>query len=285
MNKVAVIGAGGMAGHMVSQYLSETEGFAVLRLYRRAPEKAGEASFDAENPGEILRIAADFRPDVIINCAGVLVKGSTQNPARAEKVNAELPKYLEQAFAASPVRIIHLSTDCVFSGHDGRYTETSPRDGNTPYAKSKAAGELDNNKDLTIRTSIIGPELKVNGTGLLHWFLTSKGDIKGFSQVFWTGVTTLELAKKLPQIMASGATGIVHFVPPSKISKYDLLRLADKTWNLNRSITEDSVYHSDKSLVSTRTDWRIIPADYPVMLAELKGWMDSHKTLYAQYYK
>ncbi|MFA6583174.1 MAG: sugar nucleotide-binding protein [Elusimicrobiaceae bacterium] len=284
MKKVIVIAGKGMAGHMVARYLTET-GFETLSLHRGKSVGPGEAFFDATEPQTLIPIAGQFRADFIINCAGILVKASETKPAAAHAVNTEFPHQLEKIFSDSSARIIHLSTDCVFSGKNGNYSENSPKDGHTAYAISKAEGELDNKKDITIRTSIIGPELRSDGTGLLHWFLTQKEPVKGFSKVFWTGITTLELAKKMPELFESDLSGIIHLVPKQKISKYDLLNLINRIWGRQTPLMKDESYQSDKSLVSARADVKIVPQNYEDMLTDLKRWMDSHKELYGQYYR
>jgi len=114
------------------------------------------------------------------------------------------------------VKIIQISTDCVFSGKDGGYKEDSFRDGDTIYARTKALGEINNNKDLTIRTSIIGPDINEDGIGLFHWFMKQSGTIYGFRNAYWTGVTTIELAKGIEKFIEYNVTGIYHFVPTEK---------------------------------------------------------------------
>src|SRR5690606_24943808 len=116
-------------------------------------------------------------------------------------------------------KLIHISTDCVFSGNRGAYTEDDFCDANDTYGRSKALGELNNDRDLTIRTSIIGPELKTNGEGLLHWFLNQSTPVNGFTEAYWGGVTTLELAKAIKTALMSDLKGIVNLTNGESISK------------------------------------------------------------------
>src|SRR5690606_27782525 len=106
--------------------------------------------------------------------------------------------------------LIHISTDCVFSGKKGDYIETDQKDGSSVYAQSKSLGEITGDNILTIRTSIIGPELKNNGIGLFHWFMSQQGQIQGYSNVFWNGVTTLELAKVIHRLINKQMDGLIH---------------------------------------------------------------------------
>jgi dTDP-4-dehydrorhamnose reductase len=122
------------------------------------------------------------------------------------------------------IKIIHLSTDCVFDGKDGGYTEKSFKNENGIYGLSKNLGEIYGKNSLTIRTSIIGPELK-NGSGLFNWFMNQKGNISGFTKAYWTGVTTLELSKAIDKAIDENIEGLYHIVPNKKISKYDLLNI------------------------------------------------------------
>ena len=153
-------------------------------------------------------------------------------------------------------KFIHLSTDCVFSGQKGSYTENSFKDGNTFYDKTKSLGEVINDKDLTFRMSIIGPDRKEQGIGLLNWFMKQKSKVKGYSKVYWTGVTTLTLAKAIDKAMQSKLTGLYHLVNNEKIAKYDLLKLFNaylKSDKISIEAFENEIV--DKSLINTRNDF------------------------------
>jgi dTDP-4-dehydrorhamnose reductase len=182
-------------------------------------------------------------------------------------------------------KLIHISTDCVFSGDRGGYGENDFRDGDTAYARTKALGEVINDTDLTLRTSIIGPELKPNGTGLLHWFLVQKGEIKGYTKAFWSGVTTLELAKVVHQCIEQKITGLINVTMTPKISKFDLLVECQKIWNhADVSVIPDEAYECDKSLISFRADLLLeLPPTYADMLRKLRDFMNNHLHWYAHY--
>ena len=170
--------------------------------------------------------------------------------------------------------MIHISTDCVFSGTGGNYKESDVKDGKGYYAQSKALGEVINDKDLTIRTSIIGPELKNNGIGLLGWFLKQSGEVRGYTQAIWSGVTTLELAKYIySYLQGSRLSGILHLTNNRPISKFDLLEIIKKVYQLNAiSVVPYADYQSNKSFINTRVDVNYTVPDYQVMIEELKNW-------------
>ena len=129
--------------------------------------------------------------------------------------NSLLPHHLQSISEEIGAKLIHISTDCVFSGKTGSYTESSLRDADDVYGRTKALGEIISNQHLTIRTSIVGPELKINGEGLLHWFLTStEKELNGFSKVFWGGVTTVELAKAIEFAISHDINGVWNLCSP-----------------------------------------------------------------------
>ena len=129
-----------------------------------------------------------------------------------------------------------------FSGKEGSYTEDSFKNGIGFYAQSKALGEVINTKDLTFRTSIIGPELKQNGIGLFHWFMNQSGDVSGYKEAFWSGVTTIELAKAIDQAIDQKLTGLYHLVNNNKISKYDLLDYINTVFRNDKILIAKKLY-------------------------------------------
>ncbi len=276
--KVVVLGAKGMAGHMIAEYLSGFDKYTVFGVARSEGEHVDKV-MDMLDKEKLYTYLSELQPDIVINCVGMLVSQSNADVKNAIRTNALLPHELSDFGNVIGYKLLHLSTDCVFSGRDGGYTETSPMDGLDNYAKSKALGEVVNDKDLTIRTSIIGPELK-NGTGLLNWFLRQEGKIKGYTKAYWTGVTTLELAKAIDAMIEEDVTGLYHLCPNEKISKFNLLQLFKKTWNKPIEIELYDDYAIDKSLVCTRKDFSYKPLSYETMLEELKTWMDKHQSWY-----
>ncbi|PCI41345.1 MAG: NAD(P)-dependent oxidoreductase [Proteobacteria bacterium] len=217
-----------------------------------------------------------------MNCVGALVEHAKQQTASAILLNSYLPHFLSQIGKDLGFKLIHISTDCVFSGKDGGYTETSFRDGDDAYARSKALGEVINDKDLTIRTSIIGPELKQHGASLFDFFLKQKGNVKGYSKALWSGVTTLALAQALPEFMDKNICGLYHLTNGEPISKYNLLKLLHEHVNKSVSILESDIYVVDKSLKDTRALIRPIP-NYNVMITDMVSFMRKNVNLYAHY--
>jgi dTDP-4-dehydrorhamnose reductase len=212
-----------------------------------------------------------------------LVSQSKNDVPTAIMLNSYLPHFLSNLGNRLEYKLIHISTDCVFSGKDGQYTEESFRDGDDNYARSKALGEVINDKDLTIRTSIIGPELKTDGTGLLDWFFKQNGIINGYTKAYWSGVTTLELAKATAVFLKQDITGLYQLCPQDKISKYELLKLFAKVWAKDLEVLPFDNYTVDKSLVCTRSDFNYPTPEFEKMLLETKEWMEIHPTNYPHY--
>lgn len=177
-----------------------------------------------------------------------------------------------------------MSTDCVFSGRRGEYTEDDFRDGETFYDRSKALGEIDDNKNLTLRNSIVGPDINPHGIGLLNWFLQQNGAINGFTKAMWTGQTTLQLAKTMEAAAMNKAHGLYNTVPDHSISKFDLLKLFNHYLKQNSLIINPVEGISlDKSLKRTRFDFNYIIPDYETMIAEMAQWILNHKEMYPHY--
>lgn len=280
--KVLIIGGQGMAGHMIRRYLEQNSpNDQIWYTLRGEPKDKKALQLDVMNESEMRSILHSLNPDVVINATGLLNDQANQNVMEAVYVNSLLPHRLAEFGKELVFRFIHISTDCVFSGEKGEYKETDEKDGLTVYAKTKSLGEVEDEKNLTIRTSIVGPELKTNGIGLFHWFMKQKGEIFGYRQVFWNGVTTLELAKAVKWVISKNLYGLVHLAAPKKISKYDLLTLFKEVYDRNSIIIRplDSM-HSDKSLVNTRVDFDYPVPNYKDMVIELKEWMETSNDYY-----
>lgn len=276
MKKILIVGSKGMAGHVLFEYFNNKDNFQVFGVARNVVPTEKIFNLDVSNLDRVKEIIDENDFDVIVNAIGILNKDAEDNPAKAIWFNSYFPHQLEMLTKNSKTKIIHISTDCVFSGKgNGSYGEDSLKDGKGYYAQSKALGEIDNDKDLTIRTSIIGPELNDNGIGLLHWFLSQSNNsqINGFTKAFWSGITTLELAKVVEDTILNNVSGLKQ-ISREKISKYDLLKLFNKVFkNDEINIIESSEYHSDKSLVSTREDYIYEVPTYQDMLLDLRNWM------------
>jgi len=283
--KILLLGATGMAGHVAYYYLKSTDKYVITNVTFRNKLTEDSLVIDITDKSVIESLIRKVKPDIILNCIGVLIKGSQLYPDNAIFINAYFPHLLERLAAEINAKLIHISTDCVFSGQKGNYEESDVRDADDVYGRSKGLGEVVNDKDLTIRTSIIGPELKQNGEGLFHWFMNQKGDINGYTQAYWGGVTTLELAKAIDVAINQNVTGLVHLTNGEKISKYDLLNRIKEIWNKNEIIIKPYNGKSiDKSLLKSEKFKYLVPT-YVQMLCDQRTWMLSNENLYKEIYK
>lgn len=281
MKKVAVLGASGMAGHTIALYLEE-QGYDVYRMSRSIKSSAKSTAIDATDTAAVIRWLKETEAEIIVNAIGILQKEAEARPDIAILINAYLPHLIAQYGIQSGAKLIHLSTDCVFSGENGGYLETSVPDGRTMYDRSKAMGEVVNERDLTFRMSILGPDISQNGTGLFHWFMNQSGSIQGYKNAIWNGVTTIELAKAIDAAIQQDLKGLYHLTPTTPINKYELLLLFKEIFERhNTDIMPFDGFKVDKTLINTRTDFNYTIPSYPVMIAEMKQWIDSHKRLYS----
>ena len=262
--KVTVLGSRGMAGHIVSAYL-EQQGHTVDRIDR--------TRLDIENIAQVSNFFDTLDTDFVVNCIGLLVKDSVDRPDRAALINSWFPHYIEHRITNTSIRLIHLSTDCVFNGSRGDYVETDTHTEINTYGRSKGLGEVDNNKDITFRMSIIGPELK-NGTGLLNWVTSNPSDeLPGWTNAWWNGITTLELAKCIDRYIANPSiTGVYHVVNnTNRINKYELLREINRVYDLNKTIVPtQGPKNIDKVLLDTRQEFNFGIPNYTQQLEELR---------------
>lgn len=278
-----ILGCNGMAGHTISLYLKE-RGHEVMGFDRHPSYFVESITGDAADAGYIKEIIGVNKFDTIINCIGLLNQFAEKNKVGAVYLNSYFPHYLAQLTADTDTQIIHMSTDCVFSGRRGQYTEDDLRDGTTFYDRSKALGELEDNKNITLRSSIVGPDINSKGIGLLNWFMQQKGEVRGYTCVMWTGQTTLQLAKTMEMAAKVKAYGLFNMVPDQAISKFDLLKLFNKHMRNNAvSIIPTDKIAIDKSLKRTRFSFDYQIPDYEQMVTELADWMRNHESLYPHY--
>lgn len=282
--KFLVLGSTGMAGHVIAIYLKE-KGHKVVGFSRRPVSFCENFEGDAFDLRSLEQIIREVNYDAVINCIGVLNKDAEAEKDKAVFLNSYLPHFLSSISKDLSTKIIHLSTDCVFSGKTGGYFEKSFTDGETFYDRSKALGELENQKDLTFRNSIVGPDLEENGIGLFNWFMRQDGQINGYSRAIWTGVTTLTLAQAIETATINNLTGIYHLVNDKDISKFKLLSLFNRYFRDNRlEIKESEDVNINKSLINTRTDFKFEVPPYEDMISEMKDWIYRHKDLYPHYF-
>lgn len=281
--RVLVLGAGGMAGHLITIYLNK-KGYDVVGFARRKLQYCSCIVGDAMDVQLLTEVIKESNFNVIINCIGILNNDAETDREQAVFLNGYLPHFLVKLTENMKTKIIHLSTDCIFSGNTGNYTENSFPDGRTFYDRTKAIGEINDEKNLTFRNSIVGPDINKNGKGLFQWFMQQSGTIRGFTGVIWTGVSTYTLAQAIDRAICDNLSGLYNLVNNERISKYELLTLFNKYFRDNQiTIIEDSELQINKSLLNTRKDWDFEVPDYEKMIRDMRDWVKDNKNIY-QYY-
>jgi dTDP-4-dehydrorhamnose reductase len=260
--KIVVLGVSGMLGNAMFRKLSETQSFAVYGTSRATSAKSyfrSELSdrivsgIDVENQDSLARILEEIRPDAVINCVGLIKQLSDANdPLAALPINAMMPHRLARLCRLVGARLVHISTDCVFSGSHGNYRESDFPDAKDLYGRSKFLGEVDYPNAITLRTSIIGHELG-SAHSLIGWFLAQSGSVKGYSRAIFSGLPTVEIAKLVRDVVLprSDLSGLYH-VAATPISKLDLLRLVANTYGKTIEIVPDEGLVIDRSLNADR---------------------------------
>lgn len=286
--KVLILGAAGMAGHMIYIYLKESGRYDVTAVCHSPGMLECDYILDVFDTQKLTDIISDTKPDYVINCVGVLVKSANANPANAIYVNAYFPHLLRTIvhIHVPQARIIHISTDCVFSGNRGRYTDSDIKDAIEVYGMTKNLGELINDTDLTLRTSIIGPELKEKGEGLFHWVFSQRlcGKLNGYTKSVWSGITTLELAKVIDFAILHTISGLCQISNNQEISKYNLISLIIREFKLPIEITAvDGIVYNKSLQSSIDFSCRYMVPVYNTMIQDLYSFMHVHKHLYKRY--
>lgn len=261
--KVLILGGTGMLGHTLFMQLSLQKN---LDVYATARTSSGlslwfhpdfvekiRVGVDADNFDTVIRAFASIQPDIVINCIGLIKQlPMASDPLSAIIINSLLPHRISMICRSAGARMIHISTDCVFDGKKGNYTEHDSSNADDLYGRSKFLGEVAYPPHcLTLRTSIIGHELK-GKLGLIEWFLAQKGKVNGFTHAIYSGFPTVELAHILLEyvIPKPELTGVYH-VSSDPISKYDLLSLVAKRYAKQIKIEPYDKLHQDRSLDSS----------------------------------
>lgn len=274
--RVLVFGAGGMLGHKLMQVLgSNHEVFGTVRdankqLARFAPDERIIVNVAVEDPDWIRRAIDTIKPDVVINAIGIIKQlPDSKNVITTLTVNSIFPHRLAELGSEFGFRLITVSTDCVFSGTRGNYSEDDIPDATDLYGKSKNLGEVIGDNRLTLRTSIIGHEL---GTAhsLIDWFLSNRGGkVKGFANAIYSGFPTVVFAAIIDNLIRNypKLTGLYH-VSSDPINKYDLLKLVNEKYGADVTIDRDEKFKIDRSLNSTRfrSDTGFAPAPWEQMI-------------------
>jgi dTDP-4-dehydrorhamnose reductase len=261
--KVVILGATGMLGHTLFTRFSARGGMKVFATARDtdglsrwfAPGLVPKIidGVDVGNFDSVLRAVNTIEPDVVINCIGIIKQlPVAKDPVVSITINSLFPHRLAQICASVGARMIHISTDCVFSGDKGSYTERDRPDADDLYGRTKLLGEVDYPHCVTLRTSIIGHELK-GAYGLIGWFLSQEGRVKGFTKAIYSGFPTVELARiiadyVIPQTELHG----LYQVSSEPISKYDLLCLVANRYGKKIEVEPYAGFVSDRSLNSDR---------------------------------
>lgn len=259
---VMILGVSGMLGHKIFQELQPLH--HVIGTVRKDP-KDSQIHNILKNPlligninalffNSLEKVVCEVNPDVIINCIGIIKQlPEAKDPIKSITINALFPHQLAQLCQVHKIRLIHYSTDCVFSGKTGNYSETNNPDPDDLYGRSKLLGEVTGPGCLTLRTSLIGRELS-GFHSLFEWLLRQEGrEIQGYSTAIFTGLTTIAHAQILEQIVTKNLelTGLYHLAA-APISKYDLLKKIINRFNLNIKITPDDSVVCDRSLNGSR---------------------------------
>ena len=281
MIKVLVLGASGMLGNAALRVFADSEGFDAFgtvrsnrsaKLLPPAVQPCLISGVNVENMDSLLAVFSQVKPDLVINCIGLVKQLSeSDDPLSAIPINSLLPHRLARLCAVSGARFIHMSTDCVFSGSKGMYTESDTSDAKDLYGRSKFLGEVDYPNAVTLRTSIIGHELE-GARSLVGWFLAQNGPVKGFKKAIFSGFPTVEIARLIRDYVLPNPhlRGLYH-VSADPINKYDLLRLVADSYGKAIDIEADESFVIDRSLDSSR--FRSMTGFQPKPWAELVKFM------------
>ncbi len=278
---ILILGATGMLGHTVLRLFARDSRFRAKGTVRSAagrellPAGLRESlivGIDVEDDESLRRALDESAAQVVVNCIGVVKQlASADDPLTAIPINSLLPHRLAKLCADRGARLIHVSTDCVFQGTRGLYTEGDVADARDLYGRSKLLGEVTAPNAITLRTSIIGPELR-SAHGLVGWFLSQQGNTRGFTKAIFSGLPTVELARVMRDfvIPAPALHGVYH-VSAAPISKFDLLGLVARQYGKHIEIRPDDALVIDRSLDSTRfrTQTGYSPAAWPELVREM----------------
>jgi dTDP-4-dehydrorhamnose reductase len=283
-DKVLVLGGAGLIGHQVYNYLKYTDCYWLYNISHQYKIQDDTILLNVRDESALVHTILSIKPKFIINCIGILINGSNEDPENAIFLNSYLPHRLARISEKINAKLIHISTDCVFSGDKWEpYIESDEKDGRGIYAKTKGLGEIVNDRHLTLRTSVVGPELKKNGEELFHWFMSQKGEIPGYTNAIWSGVTTLELAKAIKWSMDKRVTGLYHVTNNTVISKFELLHLFKKYTKMNVNIIPFAGEHVDKSFIDTRLLMGYKIPSYDDMISNMISLILENRKLYSQY--
>lgn len=278
-----ILGGDGMLGHQLllswqdkhDVRVTLRQPLSTYRSYGIFHEKNSFDNLDVRRSERLLEIMGEFQPDTVINAVGIIKqRDAAQDRLASLEMNSVLPHQLNLLCKAVGARLVHISTDCVFNGQKGNYTENSPSDAKDVYGKSKFLGEVSHAPGITLRSSIIGLELK-NKRSLIEWYLAQTGTIKGFTKAIYTGLTTLEMSRVIEFVSTEHRElNGVWQVASTPICKFDLLtRLTEKLDRDDLTIEPDEDFFCDRSLSGKafREKTGCMAPSWDAMLSELAG--------------
>jgi dTDP-4-dehydrorhamnose reductase len=257
--RILILGGDGMLGHRLLAHLQKNHetkvtlhrDLAAYEPYGLFTRDNSYAGVEAQDADRMLEVVADFRPEAVVNTVGIVKqRGAAKEAIPSLEINALLPHRLALLCKAVGVRLVHVSTDCVFSGRKkGGYTEEDVPDPLDLYGRTKLLGEVSEPGCITLRTSIIGLELS-RRTGLIEWFLSQRGEIRGFTKAIYTGLTTAEMSRVIERVLVEHqALSGVWQVASEPINKHDLLvRFSEVLGRDDVSIVPDDSVRIDRSL-------------------------------------
>jgi dTDP-4-dehydrorhamnose reductase len=279
--RIMILGGDGMLGHRLFQSLlphhdvrvTLRRDFGQYEHYNLFNTSNAIDNVDVLNYDRLSEVIGKFYPQAVVNCVGIVKqRSSAKESIPSIEINSLFPHRLSLICKAIGARFIHLSTDCVFSGDKGGYTETDYPDANDLYGRTKLLGEVQDAHCLTLRTSIIGRELS-RKKSLLEWFLAQSGSIKGYTKAIYTGFTTHEMGRIIEKMIVEHpeASGVYH-VSSNPISKYELLELTKNIMDHDIEIIPDASFECDRSLNSTRfrSEFNYKPPSWNAMIQEIK---------------
>lgn len=282
--RILILGASGMLGHAMFRTLSaggEHLVFGTLRsdgarrFFAEEHQQQLISGIDAEDQDALVGVFSRVRPDAVVNCIGLVKQlADAEDPLVALPVNALLPHRLARLCALANARFVHISTDCVFSGRKGFYLEADEPDAQDVYGRSKLLGEVDYPNAVTLRTSIIGHELNSHH-GLVEWFLSQTGSVRGYTQAIFSGLPTCELARVVRDyVLPSPQLHGVYHVAAEPIAKYDLLKLVNRQYDKHISLEENADLVIDRSLDAGRFNSAVgyNPPSWPELVAMMHSF-------------
>jgi len=261
--KIVVLGASGMLGNAVFRYLLSDQRYTVwgtvrssasLKYFSASERERLVVGLDVLSQDDLLEFFMQYRPDVVVNCTGLIKQLSTANdPLAVLPINALLPHRLQKLAQLIGARLVHISTDCVYAGTQGQYVEADVSDAEDLYGKSKYIGEVhDSANAITLRTSIIGHELS-GSKSLVDWFLSQSGSVKGYQKAIFSGLPTVEMARVIADyVLPNAALNGLYHVSAEAIDKYSLLKLVAEKYGKTIDIVADDAVAIDRSLDSSR---------------------------------